>query len=120
MEDTLHAEQRAARARAAPGHLAAHVPGVDANLRLEPQARAFETFIEGFPAYAPMLRRVKGELERALDAGVAAARDGLVLRARLQAAWAAQDAAVEDAYKQARAASRHGSRAFCLEKCDSA
>jgi hypothetical protein len=100
MERTLHNETREALSKAGLHLAAGHPPGLEDNLQLQIYSKALEQFIPGFPTYAPLLRKIKHEMESTLDDSVACALDCVGLRTRLHAAKATREAAVEHAYAQ--------------------
>ena len=65
-------------------------------------AEALDTFISGFPTYAPLLRRIKCELDSAVDRGVTDAKNALALREQLRSARLERDVAVARARHQVR------------------
>ena len=99
IERTLQHESRRATAAASGGSALAPACSLG---QLRAHSKALDAFIAGFPTYAPLLRRIKGEMHAALDEAVATGLRSVDLRAQLTDVKAAREAAVEHAYAQAR------------------
>lgn len=75
-----------------------------ANMRLDAHRHVLEAFIQSFTTYRPLLMKVKGEYDRALDAALRSEHENIHMRAELAALEQRAARKVEEARAEAGAA----------------
>jgi hypothetical protein len=103
IERAIHDGTRQAVMLASSQPTGSRTTGIEANLTLGVHAHALDIFIEGFPTYAPLLRKIKAEMEVTLNNAATCALECVALRRQLRDGKQARDSAVAYAYQQVRA-----------------